>query len=187
MKFIVIDGLDGAGKDTQARLLKNAFEKEGYEVVLRSHPSTDTKYGLKSKEALLKKGKINHLKAAVFYGIDVISSVNKYFKRKDVDVLIFSRYTIAVVYLPSYINLLIYKIVCILLPVSENMFFLDVSPEISLERLSSRNEQEEMFENKESLIKARNKSLKVINNWKCINADKDILTVYNEIKNLIKD
>ena len=28
-RFIAIDGLDGSGKDTQARLIKEKYEKEG--------------------------------------------------------------------------------------------------------------------------------------------------------------
>ena len=53
-KFIVIDGLDGSGKDTQVKLLAEMYEKQGKNVVVRSHPSMDNKYGIKSKEALLK-------------------------------------------------------------------------------------------------------------------------------------
>ena len=48
-KFIVIDGLDGAGKDTQVKLLAEMYEKQGKNVVVRSHPCKDNKYGIKSK------------------------------------------------------------------------------------------------------------------------------------------
>jgi len=185
MKFIVIDGLDGAGKDTQSQLLYNEYKQKGCNVILRSHPSVDTVYGKKSKEALLKTGRINHLKATIFYGLDVISSVKTYFNKEGIDILIFSRYTLAVVYLPNIINVIIYKIVCILLPTSSYMFFLDVSPDVSLERLSSRGEKEEMFENKNALIKARDKSLKVIYNWNYIDANRDALTVNRDIKKII--
>ena len=72
-KFIVIDGLDGSGKDTQVKLLAEMYEKQGKNVVVRSHPSMDNKYGIKSKEALLKTGKINHLKATVYFGCNQIN------------------------------------------------------------------------------------------------------------------
>lgn len=78
MKFIVIDGLDGAGKDTQIDLLAEMYKKQGKNVVVRSHPCNDNKYGRKSKEALLKTGKINHLKATIYFGLDAIRSVRKY-------------------------------------------------------------------------------------------------------------
>ena len=100
-KFIVIDGLDGSGKDTQVKLLAEMYEKQGKNVVVRSHPSMDNKYGIKSKEALLKTGKINHLKATVYFGLDAIRSIRKYYNNDNIDVLIFSRYIMSVVYLPN--------------------------------------------------------------------------------------
>lgn len=71
-----------------------------------------------------------------------------------------------------------YKIVYTLLPVSYNMFFLDISPEESLKRLSNRGEEVEMFENKEALIIARRKVHKVLDKWHVIDGAKhpDIIT-----------
>ena len=61
------------------------------------------------------------------------------------------------------------------------MFFLDVSPEESLRRIGSRNEDTEMFENKESLIKARNKSRKFTYNWNVVDGDRSVEEISNEI------
>ena len=182
VKFIVIDGLDGAGKDTQVELLVDMYKKQGKNVVVRSHPCKDNKYGVKSKEALLKTGKVNHLKATIYFGLDAIRSVRKYYHNDNIDVLIFSRYIMAVVYLPNIINVIIYKIVSFILPTSDYMFFLDVSPEESLKRLDKRNEDTEMFENMDELKKARNKSKKVIYEWNVINADDSIVNVNSKIK-----
>lgn len=181
-KFIVIDGLDGSGKDTQVELLADMYKKQGMNVVVRSHPCKDNKYGIKSKKALLKTGKINHFKATLYFGIDAIRSVCKYYNKDDIDVLIFSRYIMAVVYLPNVINVIIYKIVSFILPTSDYMFFLDVTPEESLKRIDKRSEDTEMFENIEELKKARSKSKKVIYEWNVINADNSISEVNNEIK-----
>jgi len=41
MRFIVIDGLDGAGKDTHAELIKRRYLSMGERVVFRSHPEDD--------------------------------------------------------------------------------------------------------------------------------------------------
>ena len=65
MKFIVIDGLDGSGKDTQIDLLAKYYRDEGKNVVVRSHPCDDNKYGRKSRQALHKTGKLNHIKATI--------------------------------------------------------------------------------------------------------------------------
>ena len=170
-KFIVIDGLDGCGKDTQVNLLAEMYRNQGRDVLVRSHPCNDNRFGKKSKQALLKTGKYNKLKATFFFGLDAIRSVIKYYRNDDVDVLIFSRYIMAVMYLPNVVNTLIYKIVCFILPTSDCMFFLDITPEESLRRINSRNEETEMFENIDSLRENRLKSQKFTYNWNVIPAD----------------
>ncbi|MBQ9161474.1 MAG: thymidylate kinase [Methanobrevibacter sp.] len=170
-KFIVIDGLDGSGKDTQVRLLAEMYEKQGRSVTVRSHPCNDNRYGRKSKEALLKTGKLNHIKATIYFGLDAIRSVVKYTHDDNVDVLIFSRYVLAVMYLPNVINTIVYKIVVFILPTSDCMFFLDVTPEESLRRMDSRGEDAEMFENIDSLRENRLKSQKFTYNWNVIPGD----------------
>lgn len=170
-KFIVIDGLDGSGKDTQVNLLAKEYEKRGREVTIRSHPSCDNKFGKKSKLALLKKGKINHIKATLYFGLDALRSVHMYCYSKDTDVVIFSRYTLSVAYLPDGVNTVVYKIVSAVLPKSDCMFFLDVTPEESKRRIDSRGEDEEMFDSLEDLKKARSKAQKVTYEWNVIPGD----------------
>ena len=181
-KFIVIDGLDGSGKDTQAKWIADMYEKQGRKVVVRSHPCFDNRYGRKSKEALLKTGKINHLLATIYFGLDVIRSVVKYTHDDSIDVLIFSRYILAVMYLPDGINTLVYKIVTFILPTSDCMFFLDVSPEESLRRIGSRDEDTEMFENIECLRENRLKSQKFTYNWNVIPGDDSAEVISEKIK-----
>ena len=90
---------------------------------------------------------------------------------------------LVIVYLVSKpINIIIYKFVSFVLPTSEYMFFLDVSPEESLKRIDNRSEETEMFENMEELEKARIKSKKVTYDWNIINADNSIAKVNDEIK-----
>lgn len=170
-KFIVFDGLDGCGKDTQVNLIAEMYEQQGRKVDIRSHPCSDNKFGRKSKQALLKTGKFNHLKATLYYGLDALRSVHMYYYNKDTDVLIFSRYTLAVAYLPDIVNVIVYKIVSFVLPKSDCMFFLDVSPEESLRRIQSRNEEEEMFENIDDLRKVRSKTKIATYEWNIIPAD----------------
>jgi dTMP kinase len=170
-KFIVIDGLDGSGKDTQVNFIADAYEKRGRKVTVRSHPCCDNKFGRKSKQALLKKGKINHIKATLYFGLDAVRSVHKYCYNKDTDVVVFSRYTLSVAYLPDVINVIVYKIVSIVLPKSDCMFFLDVTPEESKRRIEARGDDEEMFDSLESLKEARSKAKKVTYEWNVISGD----------------
>ena len=140
-------------------------------MVVRSHPCNDNRYGRKSKEALLKTGKINHIIATIYFGLDAIRSVVKYSHDDNIDVLIFSRYILAVMYLPNVVNTIVYKVVAFILPTSDCMFFLDISPEESLRRINSRNEKTEMFENIDSLRENRLKSKKFTYNWNVVSAD----------------
>ena len=74
-------------------------------------------------------------------------------------------------YLPNGINTIIYKIVAFILPTSDYMFFLDVTPEESLRRIGYRDEETEMFENIDSLRENREKSQKFTYNWNVVSAD----------------
>ncbi|MFO8023214.1 MAG: thymidylate kinase, partial [Perlabentimonas sp.] len=44
MSFIVIEGLDGAGKSTQLKLLSNYFNDRGVEVETLHFPRTDSPF-----------------------------------------------------------------------------------------------------------------------------------------------
>jgi dTMP kinase len=167
MRFIIIEGLDGSGKDTQARQIRKKYLDLGDKVILRSHPADDNFFGRKAKNALLGRGKINKLKASLYYALDVIRSVRLYHGKADT--VIFVRYLLGVAYLPFPFSKLCYKFFANVLPTSNYMFFLDVEAEESLKRLSKR-DKKEMFENFNDLIMVREKQLELANKWHIINA-----------------
>lgn len=179
MHFIVIDGLDGAGKDTHAQMIKDKYIKSGKSVILRSHPENDNFYGRKAKKALLGKGKMNKISASIYYAFDVIRSVYKYHGKADT--VIFVRYLFGVAYLPLPLAILLYKFFSMILPTSDYMFFLDLEPEEAMKRISQRDNQE-MFENMEDLFKVRKKVLKISEEWKVINTSGSIHEVQENIE-----
>jgi dTMP kinase len=194
MRFIIIDGLDGAGKDTHARLIVEKYAAYGEKVIFRSHPESDNSYGLKAKEALLGEGKLNHIKASIYYALDVIRSLRLYHDPAESpsNTLVFSRYLLGVAYLPNPLGKILYKILAAVLPTTAYMFFLDVTPEESLRRLSER-EEHEMFENLDDLIKTREKALELVDDWYIINTcgsienvQKTIDTILDELDNAEK-
>lgn len=54
--YIVIEGQDGTGKSTQARLLKEYYEKQGKTVVVMDEPDGDLKQAHEIHDMLVKKG-----------------------------------------------------------------------------------------------------------------------------------
>lgn len=184
MRFIIIDGLDGSGKTTQARFIQQKYQSIGESVILREHPSNDNPYGLKAKKALLGRGKLNKIKASIYYAIDVISSVRKYNGKADNIIMV--RYLMGVAYLPLPLAKLLYTFFTIILPTSEYMFFLDLEPEESLLRMSKR-EDEEMFENIADLIKVRKKALNLAMEWHIINTIGTIDDVKNDINAILDE
>jgi dTMP kinase len=154
MRLIIVDGLDGVGKDTHATLIKQWYENKGMKVLLRSHPESDNFYGRKAKKALLGTGKRNRIKASLFYALDVLHSLKQYYRKGDYDVLIMVRYLMGTAYLPDRLATLAYTFFEHLVPTSDAMFFLDASPKELLHRIQKRSETE-MFETREELIKVR--------------------------------
>lgn len=164
MRLVVVDGLDGVGKDTHARLIKQYYEAQGKTVVIRSHPESDTVYGRIAKRSLLKTGKRNRIKASVFYALDVLYSLRRYYRRKDVDVLIMVRYLMGTAYLPFRLARFTYTFFIHFVPISEYLFFLDAPPEVAFDRIQTRSETE-MFETHEELVKVRRKALALADGW----------------------
>ncbi|KYC53284.1 MAG: thymidylate kinase [Candidatus Methanofastidiosum methylothiophilum] len=179
MRLIIIDGLDGAGKDTHANLIQERYLKKGDSVILRSHPEDDNPLGIKAKNSLLGEGKLNYIKASIYYALDVIRSIRLYHDKSDT--LIVVRYLMGVAYLPLPLAKIFYKFFSTILPTSEYMFFLDVDPDESLKRISKRNEKE-MFENLNDLVKVREKALKLAKNWNIINTCQSINEVQKQIE-----
>jgi dTMP kinase len=169
MRFYVIDGLDGSGKDTQAYKLKALLEKPGRTVVLRIHPTLDNAFGRISKRSLTKSGMFWRLVATFFYGLDVVRSIILYC-HGDRDV-IFVRYTLACAYLPRALIKPVYALVNFVLPKSPDMFFLDVAPEEALRRIKNRGDSEEMFETLPHLQKNRSRALLILGNWKVVDGN----------------
>ncbi len=82
--FIVIEGIDGAGKSTQAKLLAKWFETKGYDVVLTKEP-TDTAFGklirklvlTGGREGIIDGAKISHEAEALLFAADRAEHVKK--------------------------------------------------------------------------------------------------------------
>jgi dTMP kinase len=184
MRFIVVDGLDGVGKDTHARLIKRRYETKGENVIIRSHPESDSFFGKKAKKALYNEGKINKLKASIYYMLDVLRSIRKYYRKKECDTLIMVRYLVGTAYLPSKLAKFGYRFFYNFVPTSDYMFFLDASPEELFKRIKRRNKKE-IFETLSELIKVRKKSLMLVKNWNIISTSGSIKNTSSQIEKVL--
>lgn len=183
--FIVVDGGDGSGKDTQAKRIANYYlqKDNNFIVRYRSHPSLDNPFGRRAKWALEKGGKKGHLAAAFFYTIDVIRSLVKYYRYNNNEVIIFSRYLLGVCYLPTSLITFGYELFSHLLPISKYFFYLDVNPMIARDRITKRGGKHEMFENLPRLRKMRRKMRFLTSKyqWYQINGDESPQRVWEQI------
>jgi dTMP kinase len=90
-------------------------------------------------------------------------------------------------YLPSPIYRIAYQFFGSVVPKSDYMFFLDVSPEEADKRIRKTRNETEMFETLEELKKIRRKALTLalIDKWTIIDAGQPILEVEKDIETVL--
>ncbi|MCW4051167.1 MAG: thymidylate kinase [Candidatus Bathyarchaeota archaeon] len=182
MVFVVIDGLDGSGKSTQARLLCEKVADKGLSFIVRTHPSGDNWFGQMGRGYLLMEGRRARIAASLFYILDVFRSLILYGWRR-CDYLVFVRYLMGTAYLPRPLDRFAYLFFLRSLPTSEHMYFIDVSPDEAHQRIEANRSQKEMFESREKLVEVRGNVLRLIRNgeWTVVDGDKPTLIIHDEL------
>jgi dTMP kinase len=161
----VVDGIDGSGKTTIARWIKDHYQDRGDRVLVQVHPS-ERLVGQWARRSLQSKGLHMYVLSSLFYIIDVITSVMHLPRwRRKYDEVIFVRYLMGTAYLPKRYAKLGYDIFASFLPVPSHLLLVDVSPEVALQRMAMREDKEEMFENLPALVKAREKVMMLSSGW----------------------
>jgi dTMP kinase len=127
----------------------------------------------------MKRSQLSRLTATIFYGFDVVRSIILYC-HGDRNV-IFVRYTLACAYLPRGVIRPVYSIVRLILPASEDMFFIDVTPAEALRRIHLRGDDREMFETLPHLEKNRARALMISGDWKVIDGNPGPNEVFAQI------
>ena len=162
-KFIVFEGIDGAGKTTQINLLCAALEERGLRCMITAEP-TDMPSGKKIREALSGKLKTTPLEMAEMFACDRAihnthpeEGINK--ALSDGVVVISDRYYYSsLAYQGAALG---YDTVAALnldnesIRTPDKCIFLDLTPEKSLERIGKRGEATEIYENFEYLTRTR--------------------------------
>lgn len=157
--LIAIEGIDGAGKTTQARLLRETLEKQGYEVALFREPG-DSRYGREIRE-LSKHGRtISAEEEMVLFRedrrIDVADNIEPALSKGAVVVMdryYFSSmaYQGAAGLDPQYVQAQNEEFA----PRPDLTLVLDVTPRVGIERIHARQDTPNSFEVAEDLEEAR--------------------------------
>ena len=183
--LVVVDGLDGSGKSTQARLICGRLARMGRSFVLRAHPSGDNFFGRMGRGYLFLEGKRARAAASLFYLADVIRSILLY-RWRPVDYVVFVRYLMGTAYLPEPLHRVAYLFFLRVVPRSSHMYFIDVSPGEAHRRLEGRAERE-MFESPERLVEVRGKALSLARSggWTIIDGDRPRRVIHEELSLLL--
>ena len=195
-KFIVFEGIDGAGKSTQVNLLTEKLVSLGYDVVLTAEPTT-LPSGKALRQALSGKDKKSECEMATMFVLDRIAhNIDK-----ESGILPLCEQGKIVISDRYYYSTLAYQghstdyewvkkmnLSCPDIKRPDLCIYLDLLPEQSLARIKARNEEVEIYENVEKLTKVRNTFLSVIEDLKndgekifVVNADRSIEDISDEI------
>jgi len=153
--FVVVDGLDGAGKDTVAGILATLLAADDRTVAVRSHPSGNV-FGRLTRTALLSRGRIARFAATGAFGLDALVSTAllRWLMRRH-DAVIFVRYLLSAAYLPPSLVRPVHDLFASFLPDADLKVYVETRPEVAMSRIRERAGATEMFENPRSLERVR--------------------------------
>jgi len=185
--LVVIDGLDGSGKSTQATLLADIIQKRGRALIVRTHPSDDSFFGVRARAYLFLSGRRAHIAASIFYLADVVRSIVIYSWRR-VDYIVFVRYLMGTAYLPSPLHKLGYLLLSRLVPQGKPMIFLNINPEEAYRRVAAGRRRMERFESIDELRKTSRKAADLLayGDWKIVDGSKPVDEIHRDVLRLVE-
>jgi dTMP kinase len=157
--LIVFEGIDGAGKSTQAEVLKRTLWEKGYDVVYFREPS-EGKWGREIKRKAAYPDSISPEEELELFLKDRKENVEKNLKPalKEKKIVILDRYyfsTIAYQGAKGIDQERIRKMNEGFVVEPDLVFFLDVDPQEGLDRIKNRKKKDKLFERAEYLVRVR--------------------------------
>lgn len=199
-KFIVFEGIDGAGKSTQVALLCERLKAMGRSVALTAEP-TSLKSGKALRAALSGRVKKTECEMAAMFVADRIAHNTEAENgilalcQRGFDVISDRYYYSTLAYQGQTTDYGWVKAMNTLCPEIKRpdiCIYLDLLPEQSLARITSRGEAVEIYENAERLTAVRNAFLSVIEDLRgdgerifIVNADRTPEEISDEIFDII--
>ena len=182
---ICIEGMDGAGKNTQTNLLVQLLRRQGLDVETVSFPNYQSLSSHAVTEIIQRDGVIDYdnnlkyIKCSAFAMDRAMTIYNKNDTRlyniiKTGGVLVFDRYTTSnILHVASILDSVKEVDECIAfiqeleyerfkLPKPDHVFFLDVHPDVSLKNIETRGRDKDLHETPEHLYKVYERSNYVV-------------------------
>ena len=198
-KFIVFEGIDGAGKTTQINLLANYLREQGRAVYCTAEP-TETVSGGLLRDALSGVSRRTICEMAAMFVFDRINHnvnpVNGIQKMlaDGFDVICDRYYYSSLAYQgsgtdPEWVGNMNLNCPEIMRP--DICIFLDLTPEQSMARINRGRATQEIYENEEKLTQVRNQFYRVFENLKerdniqVVNAYRTVEEIHKDIVDLI--
>lgn len=199
-RFIVFEGIDGAGKTTQIELLAQALRAEGRLVYQTAEPTESVSGGL-LRDALGGVSKRTACEMAamfvldrIFHNVNPVSGIEKMLA-DGIDVICDRYYYSSLAYQGSEIEgdwVWRMNLDCPEIRHPDLCIFLDLTPEQSMERINRGRVTHEIYETEDRLRRVRDRFLGVLGTLQkldricVVDAARPIPEIHDEIVSLVK-
>ncbi len=199
-RFIVFEGIDGAGKTTQIELLAQALRAEGRLVYQTAEPTESVSGGL-LRDALGGVSKRTACEMAamfvldrIFHNVNPVSGIEKMLA-DGIDVICDRYYYSSLAYQGSEIEgdwVWRMNLDCPEIRHPDLCIFLDLTPEQSMERINRGRVTHEIYETEDRLRRVRDRFLGVLGTLQkldricVVDAARPIPEIHQEIVSLVK-
>ena len=173
-KFIAFEGIDGSGKSTQIRLLREKMKAEGMGCYTTMEP-TDSPIGSLIHQIMTGRVKTDNRAIAALFAADrldhLLNDVNGIVHKIDEGVTVltdryyFSSYAYHSVDMPMDWVIKANEQSSLILKPTVNIF-IDISPDVALARIAENRFERELYEEKSRLLQVREKYLEAFERLK---------------------
>lgn len=190
-KFIVLEGLDGAGTTTQANLLIDYLKKKELKVCVTKEP-TDNIIGGLIRGQLTKHWKTSPLCLQLLFAADRASHLEKDIKPalKKGAIVLCDRYVLSSLAFGGIdVDIEWLKQINSKFPVPDLTIFLDTEPDECIKRMQKSRFSLELFEEKTKLRKVKENYLKIIKRFKnlvVVDGNRPIPNIFTDIRKAVE-
>jgi dTMP kinase len=198
-RFIVFEGIDGAGKTTQIKLLQEKLQAEGRRVYCTAEPTESVSGGL-LRDALSGVSKRSPCELAamfvldrIFHNVNPVHGIEKMLA-EGIDVICDRYYYSSLAYQGSETDATWVRdmnLNCPEIRKPDVCIFLDLTPEQSMARIDGGRVTKEIYETNERLAKVRNQFYRVFEDLKgrdrieIVDASRSIEEIHGDIARLV--